>query len=488
MKLEFLLQNLEISSSKNLQLDSEVSSLAFDSRNVQANSLFIAARGTQVDGHNFIAKAIEQGARSIVCENLPDTLVAGVSYLVVDNSHRALGRIAANFYGRPSESIKVVGITGTNGKTSTATMLYELFTLLGHKVGLISTIQIRIEKDVIPSTHTTPDALSIQKTLRAMADRGCDYCFMEVSSHAIDQHRIAGIAYAGAVFTNITHDHLDYHLTFQNYLQAKKKFFDFLPNAAFAITNLDDRNGKVMLQNTQARKKTFAMHSLADYNVKILESGMGGMLIKINGHDVHVQLVGEFNAYNLLACYAVAIELGYHTDEVLLQMTKLMPVEGRLEIVQTKNTKVRGVVDYAHTPDAVEKLLVEITKVKNKGKIITVIGCGGNRDKDKRPVMAKLAAQYSDRVLLTSDNPRNEDPRDIIQEMKAGLDDKDLKKTLVVIDRAEAIKTACLLAEDEDIIALLGKGHEKYQEIKGEKIPFDDKVLLKEGMEIIVNE
>ena len=487
-KLVDLLVGIEIVTSHHLSNDREVSAIIFDSRKVVPSSIFVATKGTQVDGHQFITTAIEKGALIIICEILPESIHVGITYIQVANSQRALGLLASNFYNNPSKKLKVVGVTGTNGKTSTTTMLFDLFTLLGYKVGLLSTIQIRVGDEIIPATHTTPDAVSIQKSMQYMVDKGCEYCFMEVSSHAVDQDRIAGIEFVGGVFTNITHDHLDYHLTFQNYIQAKKKFFDCLSKNAFAITNIDDKNGKVMLQNTKATKKTMAMHGMADYTVKILELTMESMLVKMDGAEINLNVVGEFNAYNALSSYAVAIELGMNNIDVLVQLSKLRPVEGRIDVVQTKNTKVKGIVDYAHTPDAVEKLLVEIGKINKSGKLLTVIGCGGNRDKEKRPVMAKLAAQYSDRVILTSDNPRNENPKDIIDEMRGGLDAEAIKKTLVVIDRAEAIKTACLLASGEDVIALVGKGHEKYQEINGEKLPFDDKVCLKENMELITNE
>jgi len=487
-RLSELLKGIELVRSINLIPDREVTSIVFDSRKVESNTLFVATKGTQVDGHEFIAIAIEKGASTIVCETLPNNIQNGVAYIEVANSQYALGLLASNFYDNPSEKLKVVGVTGTNGKTSTTTMLFDLFNLLGFKVGLLSTIQIRVGNEIIPATHTTPDAVAIQKSMEYMVEKGCEYCFMEVSSHAVDQDRIAGIDFVGGLFTNITHDHLDYHLTFQNYIRAKKKFFDHLSKNTFAITNIDDKNGRVMLQNCVSEKRTMAMHSLADYSIKILESSMESMLVKMNGHDINLNLVGEFNAYNALSCYAVAMELGMNEVDVLVQLSKLRPVEGRIDIVQTRNTKVKGIVDYAHTPDAVEKLLVEIGKINKHGKLLTVIGCGGNRDKEKRPIMAKLAAKYSDRVILTSDNPRNENPKDIIEEMKKGLDETALRKTLVVLDRFEAIKTACLLASGEDVIALVGKGHEKYQEINGEKLPFDDKVCLKENMELIINE
>lgn len=484
-QLSELLIGIDILKKINIETDMPITSVVFNSRKVEKGSLFIATRGTQVDGHNYIHTAISLGASAILCETIPEDLHKEVTYIQVSNSQFSLGIIASNLYDNPSKKLIVIGVTGTNGKTSTTTLLYQLFSKLGYKVGLLSTIQIKIADETIPSTHTTPDAISIQKSMRMMVDAGCTYCFMEVSSHAIDQDRIAGIKFRGGLFTNITHDHLDYHKTFQNYIEAKKKFFDQLSTESFAITNIDDRNGKVMTQNTKATVKTIAMHSLADYTVKILDATLDFMTVKMDGEEIVLKLAGEFNAYNALSSYAIARELGIDKSQILIQLSNIEPVEGRIEIVLAENSKVRGVVDYAHTPDAVEKLLLEINKINKQGKLITVIGCGGNRDKEKRPIMAQLAAKYSHRVILTSDNPRNENPKDIIDEMKLGLTVEDMKKTLVVIDRTEAIKTACLLAENEDIIALVGKGHEKYQEINGEKLPFDDKEKLKEFLVLI---
>lgn len=484
-QLSELLIGVDVLKKINIETDMPITSVVFDSRKVEKGSLFIATKGTQVDGHNYIHTAISLGASAILCEAIPEDLHKEVTYIQVSNSQFSLGIIASNLYDNPSKKLIVIGVTGTNGKTSTTTLLYQLFSKLGYKVGLLSTIQIKIADETIPSTHTTPDAISIQKSMRMMVDAGCTYCFMEVSSHAIDQDRIAGIKFRGGLFTNITHDHLDYHKTFQNYIEAKKKFFDQLSTESFAITNIDDRNGKVMTQNTKATVKTIAMHSLADYTVKILDATLDFMTVKMDGEEIVLKLAGEFNAYNALSSYAIARELGIDKSQILIQLSNIEPVEGRIEIVLAENSKVRGVVDYAHTPDAVEKLLLEINKINKQGKLITVIGCGGNRDKEKRPIMAQLAAKYSHRVILTSDNPRNENPKDIIDEMKLGLTVEDMKKTLVVIDRTEAIKTACLLAENEDIIALVGKGHEKYQEINGEKLPFDDKEKLKEFLVLI---
>lgn len=491
-KLIDLLQNINPLNKIHIDEDMMIHSIVFDSRKVVEGCIFVATKGTQVDGHDYILTAIEKGASAIICEHFSsnETLISEniCPIVIVKNSHIALGILAASFYNHPSRNLKVVGVTGTNGKTSTTTMLYHLFTNLGYKVGLISTIQIRIGNEIIESTHTTPDAVSIQKSMSDMVAKGCSYCFMEVSSHAIEQDRISGIEFVGGVFTNITHDHLDYHKTFANYISAKKKFFDNLPKSSFAITNIDDKNGKLMMQNTNAKVKTLAMHALADYRVKILDASIDFMTVIIDGSELVLKLAGEFNAYNALACFAVAAELGIPREDILTQLSRLEPIEGRIDIVQSIHTKVRGIIDYAHTPDAVEKLLLEINKIKKNGNIITVIGCGGNRDKEKRPIMAQLAAKYSHRIILTSDNPRNEEPKQIIEDMKLGLVSEDMKKTLVVIDRAEAIKTACLLASDEDIIALVGKGHEKYQEINGEKFPFDDKVYLKEFMELITND
>lgn len=484
-KLSDLLQGIAILQEYNIDQALNITSVVFDSRKVEQGSLFVATRGTQVDGHQFINTAIEKGAVAIVCEEVLDKNIPSIQ---VANSQKALGLLAANFYNNPTKNLIVVGVTGTNGKTSTTTMLHQLFSYLGYKVGLLSTIRIKIGEETTEATHTTPDAISIQKAMSEMVEKGCTYCFMEVSSHAIDQERIAGIHFSGGVFTNITHDHLDYHKTFQNYIQAKKKFFDDLPTNAFAITNIDDKNGKVMVQNCKAKIATMAMHTMADYTVKILDSSLDYMTVKINQEEITLNIAGEFNAYNALASYAVASELGIAPNEILVQLSKIKPVEGRIDIVQAPHSKVRGVIDYAHTPDAVEKILVEMGKINKTGKIITLIGCGGDRDKEKRPLMAQLAAKYSHRLILTSDNPRSEEPKQIIDDMKLGLVSDDLKKTLVVVEREEAIKTACMLAENEDIIVLLGKGHEKYQEIKGVKYPFDDKEILKNQLSLIVNQ
>lgn len=478
MKLNKLLLNIPIISTKHLSEETDIAAIVFDSRKVVEHSIFVAIKGTLSDGHQYIEKAIQDGAVAIICEEMPAHLVEHVSYIAVENSHLVLGRLASNFYEHPSQSLQVVGITGTNGKTSTSTFLFQLFTDLGYKVGLLSTINVKIGDRILPSTHTTPDAVTIQKYMRDMVESGCEYCFMEVSSHAIDQYRIEGIQFKGAVFTNITHDHLDYHGTFQNYIYTKKRLFDSLPNDAFALINLDDKNGQVMLQNTKARRKTFALYQIADYVVRILENYIDGMMLKIEEKDVFVKILGEFNAYNLLSVYAVARELGIKKEEIILGLSKLHSVEGRFQTILSTHQKIQGVIDYAHTPDAVEKLLSEINKIKKTGNIITIIGCGGNRDAEKRPVMARIACDLSHRVLLTSDNPRDEDPVQIIKEMKEGLSLDQIRKTLTIIDRKEAIKTACMLAENGDYIVIAGKGHEKYQEIKCEKFPFDDNKIL----------
>jgi len=474
-----LLSSVTLLDSKNLNPQAVVSSLEIDSRKVVADSLFVAIRGTQVDGHDFIPKAIANGATMILCQDMPSEIVDDVAYLQVAHPSKALGLMASSFYDQPSMQMKVVGVTGTNGKTSIASLLYQLFQDLGEKCGLLSTINIRINGQVSSATHTTPDAISIQKNMKAMVDAGCSYCFMEVSSHAVDQDRIAGVHFEGGIFTNLTHDHLDYHVTFANYIQAKNKFFDQLGKLSFAITNIDDKNGKVMVQNCNAKIKTYAIHQLADYTCRIIENSINGLIIKYKEHELYTQLRGEFNAYNVLAVMAAAEELDMPLSEVLVGISKLKPVEGRFDTIESAQMKIKGVVDYAHTPDAVEKLLKETQKAKKPhGKVITVIGCGGDRDREKRPKMAHIAAEYSDKVILTADNPRSEDPRDIIADMKEGLDKDLLKKVLVVLDRKEAINTACHLADKEDIIVIAGKGHEKYQEIKGERFPFDDMAVL----------
>lgn len=460
------------------QLDVEVVSLCFDSRQVVFGSLFIAVRGVHTDGHLFVEKAIAFGARAVIVEELPTETLDSVVYIVVADSALALGIVASNFYDNPSKKLKLVGVTGTNGKTTVATLLFQLFSELGYQVGLLSTVQNQIGGRIIPATHTTPDPIQLNHLLSEMVEEGCDYCFMEVSSHAVVQQRIAGLKFTGAIFTNITHDHLDFHKTFSSYIKAKKKFFDDLDTAAFALTNEDDRNGQVMLQNTFAYKKTYGLHSGADFSAKIVESHFDGMLINIDGHDVWVKLVGGFNAYNLLAVYGAAILLEQETVRVLTAMSVLTGAEGRFETMKAPNG-VFGIVDYAHTPDAVENVLQTIEKLRNESqKIITVLGCGGDRDKTKRPEMSQSALRYSDRLIITSDNPRTEDPLVIIKEMEAGVAPEQKSKVLSIADRKEAIRVAYQLAKPGDIIVVAGKGHEKYQEVNGVRHHFDDKEIL----------
>lgn len=459
-----------------------VEKICFDSRKVEKNSLFVAVSGTVVDGHQYINQTIENGAIAIVCEVFPEKLVENITYVRVKNSAVALGIIAANFFDNPSSEIKLVGITGTNGKTTTATLLHELFTQLGHKSGLLSTVINKIGSENFPSTHTTPDAIQLNALLRMMVDEGCSYCFMEVSSHAIHQHRIAGVDFTGAVFTNITHDHLDYHKTFDEYIKAKKMFFDTLSDKAFALVNKDDKNGLVMLQNCSATKRTYGLKSMTDFSCKVLESDFSGMLLNIDNNEVWTKLIGGFNAYNLLCIYATAMLLGEDKLNVLTVMSSLVSVEGRFQYIKSVDN-IAAIVDYAHTPDALKNVLSTIKEIRTGNeKVITVVGCGGDRDKAKRPIMAKIACEFSDKVLLTSDNPRSENPEQIIAEMKTGVEPMHFKKVLAITNREEAIKTACALAEANDIILVAGKGHEKYQEINGEKFPFDDLEVLKRNL------
>ena len=461
--------------------DVDIAKVSFDSRDVEPGTMFFAVRGTQTDGHDYIDKALEQGAVAIVCEKLPKTLKEGVTYIRVDDSGYVLGVGAANFYGNPSRSLKLTGVTGTNGKTTIATLLYRLFTDAGYACGLLSTIENIVDHEVIPSTHTTPDPVELNALLRKMVDRQCEYAFMEVSSHAIDQNRIAGLHFAGGIFTNLTHDHLDYHKTMANYRNAKKKFFDDLPSNAFALTNLDDKNGAIMLQNTKARKLSYALKHDADFKGVVMESHFDGMLMKVNNTEMYTRLVGGFNASNILAIYGAAIMLGFDKDELLVEISKMKGANGRFDIVEN-DSGIVGIVDYAHTPDALENVLKtinEVVKTENgKRKTITVVGCGGNRDTTKRPEMAAVAVKLSDKVILTSDNPRNEDPDEIIRQMKEGITPDDMRKVLSITDRREAIRTAVALANKGDIILLAGKGHEDYQIIKGEKKHFDDKEEL----------
>lgn len=481
MKVKEILVNcnlLEIVGNKDL----DISKISFDSRTVENGTLFFAVRGTQVDGHNYIDKAIEKGAIAIVCEQLPATLNNAVTYIKVDNSAYVLGMSASNFFDNPSKRLKLTGVTGTNGKTTIATLLYRLFTDAGYVCGLLSTIENIVDHEVIPSTHTTPDPIELNALLKKMVDKGCEYAFMEVSSHSVDQDRIAGLEFAGGIFTNLTHDHLDYHKTMANYRNAKKKFFDNLPANAFALTNLDDKNGAVMLQNTKAKRLTYALKHDADFKGVVLESHFDGMMIKVNGTEMFTQLVGGFNASNLLAIYGAAISLGFDKNELLVEISKLKGANGRFDMVHS-DCGIVGIVDYAHTPDALENVLKTINDVRcHKETLITVVGCGGNRDTTKRPEMAAVAAKMSDKVILTSDNPRNEDPDEIIRQMKEGLDEEAKRHVLSITNRREAIRTAVALASKGDIILLAGKGHENYQEINGVKNHFDDKEELSEAL------
>jgi UDP-N-acetylmuramoyl-L-alanyl-D-glutamate--2,6-diaminopimelate ligase len=480
MKLKDILVNcnlLEIIGDKDL----DILDIAFDSRKVKPNTLFFAVKGTQVDGHDYIDKAIEQGATAIVGEKMPQKKAENVTYVKVDNSAYVLGVGASNFFGNPSEKLKLVGVTGTNGKTTIATLLYRLFTDAGYNCGLLSTIENIINHEVVPSTHTTPDPIELNTLLQRMVEQDCEYAFMEVSSHSVAQDRIAGLLFAGGIFTNLTHDHLDYHKTMANYRNAKKKFFDNLPQTAFALTNLDDKNGAFMLQNTKAKKLSYALKHEADFKGIILESHFDGMLLKVNGTELFSQLVGGFNASNLLAIYGSATALGFNKEELLVDISKLHGANGRFDMVHSENHIV-GIVDYAHTPDALENVLVTINEVRcHKETLITVVGCGGNRDTSKRPEMAAVAVRLSDKVILTSDNPRNEDPDEIIRQMKAGITEEDKHKVLSIVNRREAIRTAVALAKKGDIILLAGKGHENYQEINGVKNHFDDKEVLSEA-------
>ncbi|HEY1024719.1 MAG TPA: UDP-N-acetylmuramoyl-L-alanyl-D-glutamate--2,6-diaminopimelate ligase [Sphingobacteriaceae bacterium] len=479
MKLRDILYSvslLEVSGSTDL----DITAVVFDSRKAAPGALFVAVRGTVADGHGFIGKAIGLGASAVICEEMPAGIDPSVTYVTVENSARALGTMAANFYGNPSAGLKLIGITGTNGKTTVATLLFQLFRALGYKAGLISTVQNHINDLIVPSTHTTPDPVALNGLLGDMVDAGCDYCFMEVSSHAVAQHRIEGLQFAGGVFTNLTHDHLDFHQTFDAYLKAKKAFFDGLGRSAFALTNADDRNGNVMLQNTRAYKKTYSLKTMADFKAKVMENQFGGLLLNIDSEEVWFKMVGSFNAYNLLAVYATAMLLDQDKAKVLTVLSRLRGAEGRFDYI-TSATGVTGIVDYAHTPDAVQNVLSTVQDIRRGNEqVITIIGCGGDRDKSKRPVMAQVACDWSDKVILTSDNPRSEEPQQIIRDMEAGVSPTNRRKALSITDRKEAIRTACHLARPGDIIVLAGKGHEKYQEIKGVKHPFDDKQILRE--------
>ena len=463
-----------------------VNDLQIDSRKTCAGSCFIAVKGYAADGHQFIDTAVDNGAVAVVCENFPDDIKDNVTYIQVENSAVAAGFISHNFYGEPSLKLKLVGVTGTNGKTTIATLLWKLFAALGYKCGLISTVQNQIGEEVVSSTHTTPDAISINKLLKQMQDAGCVYVFMECSSHAIHQHRIAGLQFAGALFSNITHDHLDYHKTFDEYIRVKKSWFDLLPSSSFAISNLDDKRGLVMLQNTAAKKFFYSLKTMADFKGKILENSLVGLHMMVNEQEVYFRLIGEFNAYNLLAVYGAAICLGHDKLAVLQTLSSLTGAEGRFDYTVSAQDKVVGIIDYAHTPDALLNVLATIKNLRQgHEQIITVVGCGGDRDKTKRPIMAEVACEYSDRVIFTSDNPRSEDALQILKEMEAGVSVVARKKYISIADRKEAIKTAVSLAAKEDIVLIAGKGHEKYQDIKGVKYDFDDKQVLNEMFELL---
>lgn len=457
----------------------DIAGMTIDSRKVSHNWAFFAYKGTNTDGHHFIPKAIEQGATLIICEQFSEQFVDGVTYILVADCPKAVGVMAANFYDAPSEKIKLVGITGTNGKTTVATLCYQLFKNLGYKVGLLSTIQNVIDGEVYPSTHTTSDAIQINLMLSKMVESGCEYAFMEVSSHAIDQDRIYGLKFTGGAFTNISHDHLDYHKTFLDYIYAKKKFFDHLSKDAFALVNIDDKRGEIMLQNCPARPYRYALKNMADFQAKILESSFNGLVLSVNQMEVYTRMMGRFNAYNILTVFGIASLLSMDEHEVLRVISMLSGAQGRFEWTKSDKEQIIGIVDYAHTPDALKNVLDTIREVRSGNeKLITVVGCGGDRDKEKRPAMAMIAAELSDRVIITTDNPRSEDPATIIDEMKQGVPAQNVKKVLIQQDRKEAIRMAVALAEQGDIIMLAGKGHENYQEIKGVKYPFDDKAIL----------
>ena len=483
--LKDILYKVSIRSTKG-NTNMEVKDLQIDSRKVSNGSCFIAIKGSVTDGHQFIETAIGNGAQAIICETLPGILQEGITYVQVENSTIAAGYISHNFYDEPSLKIKLIGVTGTNGKTTIATLLWKLFSGLGYKCGLISTVQNQIGDQIISSTHTTPDAVSVNALLQQMADAGCTYVFMECSSHAIHQHRITGLQFTGALFSNITHDHLDYHKTFDEYIRVKKSWFDNLPSSAFAISNADDKRGTIMLQNTPAKKYYYSLKTMADFKGKILENSLLGLHMTVNDNEVFFRLIGEFNAYNLLAVYGAAICLGQENTMVLQVLSSLDGAEGRFDYMVSKKDRVIGIVDYAHTPDALLNVLATIKKLRQGNEhIITVVGCGGDRDKTKRPIMAAAACEHSDRVIFTSDNPRSEDPLEILKDMEAGVNVVARKKYITIADRREAIKTAVSLAVKEDIVLVAGKGHEKYQEIKGTRYEFDDKKILNELFELL---
>jgi UDP-N-acetylmuramoyl-L-alanyl-D-glutamate--2,6-diaminopimelate ligase len=461
----------------------EVNAIHFDSRKIESNDVFVAIRGSVSNGHDFIDKAISLGASVVICDELPSDLLSQITYVKVKDTNEALAYLATNFYDNPSQKLQLVGITGTNGKTTIASLLYQLFKRAGYKVGLLSTVKIMVDEVEHKATHTTPDSLTINYYLNEMIEAGCDYCFMEVSSHGIHQKRTEGLQFIGGVFTNLSHDHLDYHPTFAEYRDVKKSFFDHLPKNAFAISNIDDKNGAVMMQNTKARKLSYALKTYADYKANIIENQLSGLLLKINEQEVWVRLIGTFNAYNLLAIYAVAIELGIEQLDALRLLSELESVSGRFQFIVSKE-KITAIVDYAHTPDALENVLSTINDIRTKNEqLITIVGCGGDRDKTKRPIMANIATEMSDKTIITSDNPRTENPETIIAEMEAGITAVNYKKYMSITDRKQAIKTACQLAQPNDIILIAGKGHETYQEINGVRHDFDDMQIVKEILE-----
>jgi UDP-N-acetylmuramoyl-L-alanyl-D-glutamate--2,6-diaminopimelate ligase len=480
MILEELLKNIEVKSIAG-SANVDIKDVDIDSRKVAAGHLFVAIKGTQTDGHQYIQKAIELGASAILCEEMPEECQPQISYVQVASTEAVVGQVATTFHGDPTSKLKLVGVTGTNGKTTIATLLYNMFRKLGYKCGLLSTVCNYIEGEPVPASHTTPDPIELNKLLHRMVDAGCQYVFMECSSHAIAQKRIGGLKFAGGIFTNLTRDHLDYHKTVENYRDAKKAFFDMLPKGAFAITNADDKNGMFMVQNTKATVKTYSIRTMADFKARIIECHFEGMYLEVDGHEVGVQFIGKFNVSNLLAVYGAAVMLGEKPEEILLVLSTLKSVAGRLEPIHSPEGYT-AVVDYAHTPDALENVLKAIHEVLDgkDGKIITVCGAGGNRDKGKRPLMAQEAVKQSDRVIITSDNPRFEEPQDIINDMLAGLDQKQMKKVVSIVDRKEAIRTACMLAQKGDVILIAGKGHEDYQEVKGVKHHFDDREIVRE--------
>ncbi|WP_114749590.1 UDP-N-acetylmuramoyl-L-alanyl-D-glutamate--2,6-diaminopimelate ligase [Pleomorphovibrio marinus] len=481
--LKDILYKVSLVSTKG-DMETSVREIVFDSRECQPGDCFVAVPGTQVDGHDYIETALDRGASSIVCQTLPDKLKEGVTYVKVTHTPKALGVMAANYFDHPSEKLSLVAVTGTNGKTTMVTLLHQLFGQLGYLSGMLSTVENKIGDEVLPATHTTPDAIALNTLLDRMVKAGCTHCFMEASSHAIVQERTAGLKFTGAVFTNISHDHLDYHETFDNYISAKKKLFDELPSGSFALVNADDKRGKIMLQNTKAEKHTYALRYPADFKGKILSNTLQGLELEIQKQSVWFRMIGEFNAYNLLGVLGTALLMGEDEEEVLMQLSQQPGAQGRFEQVVYQG--ITAIVDYAHTPDALENVLKTIQKLRSGGEqLITLVGCGGNRDKGKRPIMAKIAAKYSNKAILTSDNPRNEDPLDILKDMEAGINPVELRRTLTIADRKEAIKAACAMAKKGDILLIAGKGHETYQEIKGVKHPFDDKKIVTEMLKLI---